>query len=246
MLNFILLQITNPTGATGTVADTMSKAASVAATATPPAPAEIQLSVWDLVMKGGWIMIPLAIFMALVIYFAIERLIVISKAAKHNRTIMFNLRDQILNGQVDAARNFVRNMDTPEGRMLEKGISRIGRPTREIEDAMEKVGHQEVARLERNLSVLSLLSRLAPMFGFVGTIMGVIKIFFDMAQQGEISIPVISTGLYQKLITSAAGLLIGLIAFACYHMLNSWIDRITARLEKRSMELVDILNEPAK
>lgn len=248
MLNTILLQIT--AGSTGSsVADTAAKAAaSLPPAATPPAPVttEIKMSVIDLIMKGGWIMIPLVIFLALAIFFAIERLIVIAKAGKKNRMLVPSIRDYVLNGQIDSAKNMCRSMNTPESRVLEKGIARIGRPAKEIEDAMEKVGRQEVGKLEKNLSILSLIARLAPMFGFVGTIMGVITIFFQIALQDNISISVISTGLYQKMITSAGGLIVGLIAFATYHMLNSWVDKIALRIEKSSLEFIDMLHEPAK
>ncbi|TND04266.1 MAG: biopolymer transport protein ExbB [Bacteroidetes bacterium] len=244
MLNFIFLQIT---GSTGTAtADTAKKIAAAIPPVTTPAVTEIKMSVIDLIMKGGWIMIPLVVFLALAIFFAIERLVVIAKAAGHNRMLIPNLRDYILNGQMDSARNLCRSMNSPVSRVIEKGISRIGRPSREIEDAMEKVGRQEIGRLEKNLSILSLLARLAPMFGFVGTIMGVITIFFQIALQDNISISVISSGLYQKMITSAGGLIVGLIAFACYHLLNSWVDRIAMRIEKTSMEFIDLMHEPAK
>lgn len=251
MLNFLLLQITSPgaTGTTGsTVADTMHHAATTAATGTPaaPPPTEVHMSVVDLVIKGGWIMVPIVVLLFLVFFYAFERLFVIAKSAGDNRTLLPSIRDYIMNGQIDSARNLCRSVNSPVSRVLEKGISRIGRPTREIEDAMESEGRQEVARLERHLSVLSLIAKLAPMFGFVGTIIGVIKIFFDISLQDNISISVISGGLYQKMVTSAGGLIVGMLAFACYHLLNSWVDRITVRIERNSMEFIDLMHEPSK
>jgi biopolymer transport protein ExbB len=247
MLN-ILLQITSG------VADTANKAAQAVTTAPPPVDlnkaaqkaTEVSVPLGDLALKGGWIMIPLLIFLLIALFFAVERLMAISKASKFNRTLILSIRDSIMNGQLESARNQCRALNSPQGRMIESGINAIGRKTDEIEKEMEKTGRQEIGKLERNMSIISLIARLAPMFGFVGTIFGVIKIFFNIALQDNISISVISSGLYEKMVTSAGGLIVGLIAFACYHMLNSWIDRISHRLEGSSMEFMKLMHEPAK
>lgn len=247
MLN-ILLQITSG------VADTANKAAQAVTTQPPPVDVtkaaekatEVSVPLGDLALKGGWIMIPLLIFLLIALFFAFERLLVIMKAGKFNRNLILNIRDSIMNGQIESARNQCRMLHSPQGRMIESGINSIGRKSEEIEKEMEKTGRQEIGRLERNMSIISLIAKLAPMFGFVGTIFGVIKIFFNIALQDNISISVISSGLYEKMVTSAGGLIVGLIAFACYHMLNSWIDRIAHRLEGDSMEFMKLMHEPAK
>lgn len=248
MFNSVLLQIVNNGVAAATqITDTAkSIAAQPMPMAVPEGPKQASLSLLDLIMKGGLIMIPMGILSIITIYFFFERLMTIKKASKLDRNFMNNIKDYIHTGNMDAARALCKNTEAPAARMVEKGISRIGKPMKEIEEAMEGVGKLEINRMEKNLSVLSLIGRIAPIFGFIGTIIGVIKIFYDISLTDNISIGVISSGLYQKMITSASGLTIGLIAFIGYYILNSMLDKTINKMEATSMEFIDLLHAPVK
>lgn len=243
MLHHILLQITSPAAADTTKA-AVTTAAQVAAT--PPPGAEVAITPMELLMKGGWVMIPLILLLLLTIYFAIERLIVISKAGRLDRHFMHNIKDYLLSGKIDSARELCRATNTPVSRTIEKGISRLGKTNREITDAMETHGHTEMARVEKNLHFLSMAARIAPMLGFIGTILGVVTIFYDISLSGDISIKSISGGLYQKMVSSGAGLTVGVLAFICYHFLNTMVDNIGKKIERCSLEFLDVINEPSK
>jgi biopolymer transport protein ExbB len=210
------------------------------------APSEVSFSLLSMVAKGGVMMIPLAILLLVSIYVLVERLLVLNKASRRSNELMPGIKDLVLKGNVDAARAMCRNLDTPEGRMIEKGISRIGQPMAEIRESMTEAASVELNSLEKNLSVLNITGRIAPMFGFVGTIIGVIKIFYDISLAKTVEIEVISSGLYQKMITSAGGLVVGVLAFIAYHWLNARIDKIAHRMEESKMRLLDILNEPSR
>lgn len=210
--------------------------------ATPPPQAS--LSLLDLIMKGGFIMIPMGILSILTLYFFFERLMTISKASRLDRNFMNQIKDYIHNGNMDAARALCKSTTAPAARMIEKGISRIGKPIKEIEESMEAVGKLEINRMEKNLSILSLIGRIAPIFGFIGTIAGVIKIFYDISLTDNISIGVISSGLYQKMITSASGLAVGLLAFIGYYILNAMLDKTINKMETASVEFIDLLHGP--
>lgn len=244
MLSFIL-QITN--AATSAVADTLNAAQPAVtgiqqATELPPN----EISLFSMVSKGGVIMIPLAVMLLIAIYVMIERFLIISKASKKNATLLPGLKDMINNGNLDNARNMCKTVNTPEALMLEQGVSRIGQSMQEIREAMDKSGSNEISRLEKNLSVLNITGRIAPMFGFIGTIIGVIKIFYDISLAKTVEIEVISSGLYQKMITSCGGLVVGVIAFVGYHWLNARIDKLAHRMEESQIKFLDILNEPSK
>lgn len=246
MLNFILLQVVNRSAnAVAQVIDT-SKNANGLAPIIANQPSEASLSLLDLIMKGGFIMIPLGVLSVLTVYFFFERFMVLKKSSKLDPNFMNNIKDYIHNGNKDAAKALCRNSASPAARIIEKGVSRIGKPLKEIEEAMESVGKLEINRLEKNLSVLSLIGRIGPILGFVGTIAGVIKIFYDISLTDNISIGVISTGLYQKMITSATGLTIGLTAFIAYYILNSILDNVINNMEEASTEFVDMLQEQSK
>ncbi len=240
MFQTVLLQvITNAAQASDT-------AKSALAAVPAAAPKHDSLSLMDLILKGGPIMIPMGILSVLTIYFFIERFLTIKKAGKMDKNFMNNIKDYIHNGNMEAAKSLCRNSSAPAARMIEKGISRIGKPIKEIEEAMEGAGKLEINRMEKNLSVLSLIGRIGPIFGFIGTIAGVIKIFYDISLTDNISIGVISTGLYQKMITSASGLLVGLAAFIGYYILNAMLDKTINKMETASIEFIDILYEPGK
>jgi biopolymer transport protein ExbB len=206
-----------------------------------------QLSLWDLISFGGWwIMGPLALMSLVTVYVVIERSILLRKALKEESDFMPKLRDYIHEGKIDSARNLCSQSGSPGARMVAKGIQRMGMPSREIESAMETVGRIEAVKLERGITLLSLFAKLAPMFGFIGTIIGVIKIFYDISLTDNISISVISEGLYQKMVTSASGLIVGIIAFVGYHIVNTLMDKVISRMERSSMEFMDLLQEPTK
>lgn len=242
MFNHILLQIQSS-------ADSVTNAAittSVTTTAATQGAAQVSITPMELVMKGGWVMIPLLILLLLAIYFAIERMIVISKAGKLDRHFMNNIKDYLLSGKIDSARELCRATNTPVSRTIEKGISRLGKPTREITEAMETHGRIEISNAEKNLHILSMTARIAPMLGFIGTIAGVVTIFYDISLSGDISIKSISGGLYQKMVSSGAGLVIGVIAFLFSHFLNTMVDGVAKKIERSCLEFLDVINEPGK
>lgn len=243
MLGYIL-QITNTVASVAT--DTLSQTAAVPAITTPAEPTHNEISLFEMVMKGGVIMIPLAFLLILAIYVMIERFLTISKASRKNATLLPGLKDMINNGNLSGARSMCKNINTPEAIMLEQGVSRIGQNMQEIREAMDKAGSAELSSLEKHLSILNITGRIAPMFGFIGTIIGVIKIFYDISLAKTVEIEVISSGLYQKMITSCAGLVVGVIAFVGYHWLNARIDRLAHRMEESQIAFLDILNEPSK
>lgn len=243
MLSSILLQITTTTGA---VQDTLNQSASaVAAVATPALPKEDSLSLLTLIMKGGYIMIPIGILSVLSIYILIERWIIIRKANKLESNFMLTIKDYVQNGNITAAKAFTKSSSAPVYKMIEKGLNRIDKPIKEVETAIEGVGKLELAKLEKNLNILGIIAGIAPMFGFIGTISGVIKIFYNISLADNISIGLISGGLYEKMITSAAGLVVGIFAYVGYHILSMMVDSVVAKMETASVEFIDLLQEPA-
>lgn len=207
---------------------------------------ETKVSLFEMVAKGGPMMIPLALLLIVSIFVLVERLIVLSKASKKLPTLVSSLKDMIHKGEISNASSFCKNLNTPESIMIEQGVSRVGQSVQEIREAMNKSGSNEIAKLEKNLNVLNIIGRIAPMFGFIGTIIGVIKIFYDISLAKTVEIEVISTGLYQKMVTSAGGLVVGVIAFIGYHWINSRIDKLAHRMEDTQIQFLDMLNEPAK
>jgi biopolymer transport protein ExbB len=197
-----------------------------------------------MIVKGGVMMIPLALMLVLAIYVLIERLIVLSRAAKKNDAMLSGLKDLIHKGNIDSAKAMCTALNTPEAAMLEKGLNRIGQPIQDIREAMNETAEVEIGKLEKNMGILNITGRIAPMFGFIGTIIGVIKIFYDIALAKTVEIEVISTGLYQKMITSCSGLVVGVLAFVAYHWMNTKIDKLAHRMEESRMKFLDILNEP--
>lgn len=208
------------------------------------APKEIHFI--DLLFKGGWVMIPLAVlaFLGLVIF--VERYLTIRKASKDESNLMVQVRSYIHTGNLEGAIALCRNGNTPLSRMLQKGLKRIGRPIKEIEGAIENIGKLEVSKLEKNTNILGIIAGIAPMLGFVGTIIGVITIFHDVSIKGAIEIGTISGGLYTKMITSATGLIIGIIAYVLYHILNMMVEKIILKMETDAIEFIDLLEEPGK
>lgn len=204
------------------------------------------LNLLDLIMKGGWVMVPIGILSVIAVYLMIERFITINRASKVDTGFMANIKAMLMDGKADAALSLCRSTNTPIARLLEKGIKRLGKPVKEIESAVENTGKLEIYKLEKNLSYLGIIAGIAPMFGFVGTISGVIKIFYNISLADNISIGLIAGGLYEKMITSAAGLIVGIIAHIGFHYLNTMIDRVSFQLESTTVEFIDLIQEPTK
>ena len=221
--------------------DTIQKALSAAAASTPE-----KISMLSLLEKGGWIMYPLYFLLVAAIYVFVERLLAINKASRIEPNFMNIIRDNIVTGNVQAARNLAKNTNSPVARMIDKGIQRIGKPLDAIEKSMENVGRLEMYNMEKNLSILSLISGIAPMFGFLGTIIGMVQLFYGIASTGEYTLNTIAGGIYTKMITSATGLIIGLIAYVGYNFLSTQIDKTANKMEVASSEFIDILQEPTR
>jgi biopolymer transport protein ExbB len=203
-------------------------------------------SVWSLLGKGGPLMIPLGILFALAIFFFIERLLAVKKASKIDENFMRIIRDNVVTGNVTAARSLAKNTDNPVGRIIDKGLQRIGKPIEAIEKSMENVGKLEMYKMEKNLSILSVISRIAPLFGFVGTIVGLVLLLKEFATISSPTVSQIADAMYIKLITSASGLIIGMLAYLGYSYLDTQINRTANRMEAASNEFIDILQEPTR
>lgn len=203
-------------------------------------------SVWSLLSKGGPLMIPLGILFALAVYFFIERLMVVRKAGKIDENFMSIIRDHVTNGNITAARSLTKNTNNPVARMIDKGLQRIGKPIDAIERSMEIVGKLEMYKMEKNLTMLSVIARIAPLFGFVGTIVGLVILLKEFATISNPSISQIADAMYIKLITSASGLIIGMLAYLGYSYLDTQINRTANRMEAASSEFIDVLQEPTK
>jgi biopolymer transport protein ExbB len=222
------------------VTEGATTATAAAATTTP------SLSLLDLIMKGGWVMLPIGFLSIMAVYLIVERYITISQASKVDPGFMTNVKTMLLDGKTDVALSMCKSTNTPIARLLEKGIKRLGKPVKEIESAVENTGKLEIYKLEKNLSYLGIIAGIAPMFGFVGTISGVIRIFYNISLADNISISLIAGGLYEKMITSAAGLVVGILAHIGFHYLNAMIDRVSFQLESTTVEFIDLIQEPTK
>lgn len=204
------------------------------------------MPVWELLRKGGWLMIPIGLLSIVSVYIFFDRYLSIRKATKIDKNFMDRIRDYIKEDKIDDALALCRKTDSQIARMIEKGIKRIGQPMKEIEDAIEVVGKFEIYKLEKNLVVLGVIAGIAPMFGFIGTIVGVIRIFYNISLADNISIGIIAGGLYEKMVISAAGLTVGIIAFICFHWLNIMVSKVVHMLEQSAMDFIDLLQEPVK
>ncbi|MBW8685047.1 MotA/TolQ/ExbB proton channel family protein [Chitinophaga rhizophila] len=220
--------------------------ADTVATAASAVTADQSIKLLDLLMKGGVLMIPLGILSVIAVFAFVERFLTISKAGKLEDNFMPMIRDHISNGNVSAARSLSKNTNSPIARMIDKGIQRIGKPIENIEKSMENVGKLEIYKMEKNLVILSIIAGIAPMFGFLGTIAGMIQTFFNISITSDITLGAIAGGIYVKMITSATGLIIGLVAFIGYSFLNAQIDKVINKMEGASAEFIDILQEPTK
>ncbi|WP_075601997.1 MotA/TolQ/ExbB proton channel family protein [Saccharicrinis aurantiacus] len=208
--------------------------------------AENEINYIDMAIKGGWIMIPLLLLSFVAVYIFFERYFAIKKAATEDLSFMNKIKDYILEGKLDSALSLCEQVDNPVSRMIAKGISRIGRPLQDVNTAIENVGNLEISRLEKGLPTLATVAGGAPMIGFLGTVIGMIKAFFDMASAGSnIDVGVLSSGIYTAMVTTVAGLVVGIIAYFAYNFLVARVEKVVFTLEARTMEFMDLLNEPA-
>jgi len=203
-------------------------------------------TIWSLLAKGGPLMVPLGFLFAAAIYVFTERYLVIKKAGKIDDNFMGIIRDHILSGNISAAKSLAKNTDHPVARIIEKGLQRVGKPIDAIEKSMENVGKLELYKMEKNLSVLSVISRIAPLFGFVGTIVGLVLLLKEFAAISSPSVSQIADAMYVKLITSASGLIIGMLAYLGYSFLDAQVTRTANRMESASNDFIDMLQEPTK
>lgn len=204
------------------------------------------ISLFDLLTLGGWVMIPLTLLLVITIFVFFERLIAIRRASNIDGNFMNIIRDHIISGNVTAARSFAKNTNNSVARIIDKGIQRIGKPIENIERSMENVGKLEIYNLERNLSILSLSAGIAPLLGFLGTIIGMFQLFYSLATGGDFTIQTMANGIYTKVITSAAGLIIGLLAYIAHNFLTTQVDKTAYKMEAASAEFLDVLQEPTR
>ncbi len=203
------------------------------------------MTLWDLCLQGGWTMIPLALLLLLCIYITTERSIVIGRASKEDSNFMQRIKGYIHEGEIESALNLCRNTDTPFARLIEKGISRIGRPMNDVLVTIENTGNLEVAGLSRGLPWLATIAAGAPMIGFLGTVIGMVEAFYAIAQSGSsATIDSFASGIYAALVTTVAGLIVGIIALFAYNWLVARINKIMNLMEARTMDFMDLLNEP--
>lgn len=204
------------------------------------------ISFWSLVMDGGYIMIPLAVLHLAVIYVFTERCIVIGRASREDSTFMKRIREYVHEGDIESAENLCRKTNSPYSRLIAKGLSRIGRPMNDVLVAIENAGNLEVAELGKGFPVLSTTAAGAPMLGFLGTVVGMIDAFYSLASAGTAAnITVLSSGIYQALVTTVAGLVVGILALFAYNYLTARVNRVMNTMEAKTMEFMDLLNEPA-
>lgn len=203
-----------------------------------------EMSILELAEKGGWIMIVLAVMSVLAIYILVERFIAIKRAEKDDPMFMDRIRDYIKNSDVKSAVNFCRVTNTPAARMIERGISRMGRPAADVQSAIENTGNLEVALLEKRLPVLATIAGGAPMLGFLGTVIGMVEAFWQMSNAGNnIDITMLSSGIYQAMVTTVGGLIVGIIALFAYNYLVAKVDGVVNQIEQKSLAFMDLLNE---
>ncbi len=209
--------------------------------------AELKLTLLDLAIKGGWVMIPIVLLSLVGAYIFIERFYVIRRATKEDTNFMNRIKDYIHDGKVDAAMALCKSTDSPSARMVEKGISRLGRPLQDISTAIETVGKLEIAKLEKTFPTLATITGAEPMLGFLGTVIGMVRSFYAMSQAGNnIEVSLLSDGIYTALITTVAGLIVGILGYFAYNTLVVRVERVVFNLEATLTEFMDILNEPLK
>ncbi|HJD91258.1 MULTISPECIES: MotA/TolQ/ExbB proton channel family protein [Bacteroides] len=206
-----------------------------------------QMNLLTMAAKGGWIMIVLAILSLICFYIFFERIYVIRKASKDVPDFIDKIKADILSGNIKGALEYCQSVNTPAARMIEKGINRLGRPVNDVQAAIENVGNLEVSKLEKGLNFMATIAGGAPMIGFLGTVTGMVRAFYEMANAGNnVDITLLSGGIYEAMITTIGGLVVGIIAMFAYNYLVSLIDGIVNNMESKTMAFMDLLNEPAK
>lgn len=207
---------------------------------------DASMNVIDMTLKGGYMMIPIALLSIIAVYLLIERYLTIRKAREYDPIFMKRIKDMVMEGNIKGAQTLCETANTPIARMLEKGLSRIGKPLEDISVAVQNVGNLEVSKLEKGMATLATISGAAPMIGFLGTVTGMIKTFYTLSQNAEgIDIGSFSGGIYEAMVTTVGGLIVGIFAYIAYNSLTSMIDKVIYRMEATSMEFLDILHEPA-
>lgn len=211
------------------------------------AAAKSKMTLIDLAIKGGWVMIPILLLSIIAAYIFIERYYVIKKASNEDVNFMNRIKDYIHEGKIDAALALCRSTDSPSARMVEKGISRLGRPLSDINTAIENVGKLEISKLEKGFPTLATITGTEPMLGFLGTVIGMVQSFYAMSQAGNnIEVSILSDGIYTALITTVAGLIVGILCYFAYNTLVVKVEKVVFNLEATLTEFMDILNEPVK
>lgn len=204
------------------------------------------ISFFELALKGGWIMIPIALLFVFALYIFFERFLVIKKSSSIDPGFMNRIKDYISDNKIDSAINLCQQNASPVARMIEKGITRLGRPLEDVNAAIENVGNLEIAKMEKGLAFLATISGGAPMIGFLGTVIGMIRAFYDMANAGNnIDVSLLSNGIYTAMVTTVAGLIVGIIAYFAYNYMVARVDKLVHKMESTTMEFLDLLNEPA-
>ena len=207
----------------------------------------MKLTLLDLTIKGGWVMIPIILLSFVATYIFIERFYVIRRATREDQNFMNRIKDYIHDSKIDAAMGLCRSTDTPSARMVEKGISRLGRPLQDISTAIENVGKLEISKLEKGFPTLATITGAEPMLGFLGTVIGMVQSFYAMSTAGNnIDVSMMSGGIYTALITTVAGLIVGILGYFAYNFLVVRVERVVFNLEATLTEFMDILNEPVK
>ena len=205
------------------------------------------ISIWELTLAGGPLMIPLAICSVIAVYIFVERVLTINKANVSSDAFMSRIKELVLKGDINGAKILCSQHDTPVARMIEKGVVRIGSPLKNIEASIENVAKIEVFRLEKNLSVLATIAGAAPMIGFLGTVVGMVGAFMAIAQEeGSVSPKLLADGIYTAMVTTVAGLVVGIIAYLGYNFLVTRVSKVVHRMEYSSIEFIDLLQEPDK
>jgi len=237
-MGFLLQITTGDSNAVTTAAETV----------TDPTPhVETSMNIIDLAIKGGWTMIPTGLMSLVAIYLIIERIIAIAKAKREDSNFMNNIKDFIHSGKIDAALALCRSTNTPIARMLEKGIGRIGHSLEDINRAVENRAKLELYGLERNLSILATIAGAAPLMGLIGTVTGMVRTFFGIASSGRgVEIATLAGGVYEAMIATVAGLIVGIIAYVGYNLLVSRVEKVVYKMELRSVEFIEILQTPVK
>jgi biopolymer transport protein ExbB len=222
----ILLQISTPTDSTAVAADQA-------------------ISLWDLTLAGGPLMIPIVLSSIIAIYIFVERMLTINKANQSPEAFMSKIKELVLRGDINGAKMLCAQFDNPVARMIEKGLSRIGSPLKNIEASIENTGKIELFKLEKNLNILATVAGAAPMMGFLGTVMGMVTAFIAIAQEeGSIGPKLLADGIYTAMITTVAGLIVGIIAYLAYNYLVTRVSKVVHKMEYSSIEFVDLLQEP--